>query len=78
MAYDFEDIEKVVNFKTWNKKQKVDELLRIDAEMHMELGIDSTKKEIADTEKRSRKIYKEISKLDPITGSLFLRAMLEE
>ena len=29
MEYDLKDIDKIVEFKSWNKKRKINELLRI-------------------------------------------------
>jgi len=45
MDYTNNDIEKIVQFKTWTDKQKIDELLRIDAAMYCALGTDSTASE---------------------------------
>ena len=39
-------IRKVLNYKTWSVKKKVDSLLKMDHEMYMELGLESTKKEV--------------------------------
>ena len=39
-----EKIRKILGYKTWNIKRKVDALLKVDHEMYMELGLDSTKK----------------------------------
>ena len=38
MSYTFEDIEKILDFKTWSKTKKIDELLRIDCQMYTNLG----------------------------------------
>jgi len=43
MIYTIKDIEKITNFKTWSDRQKVDELLRIDADIYCNLGSESTK-----------------------------------
>ena len=64
MSYTFEDIEKILDFKSWSKTKKIDELLRIDCQMYTNLGTDSTKTERETTKKRSRSIYRAISKLD--------------
>ena len=45
MVYTENDIEKIVSFKTWSDKKKIDELCRIDCDMYCNLGIDSTKTE---------------------------------
>ena len=44
MEYKYEDVDRVVDFVTWNEKKKIDELFRIDSYMHTNLGTDSTKK----------------------------------
>ena len=70
MDYTNKDIEKIVQFKTWTDKKKMDELLRIDAAMSC-VGTDSTKSE--DKRKRkSQEIYKAIRKIHKPTGDLFL------
>ena len=45
MEYNYKDITKVLEFKTWTDKRKIDELFRIDCEMYTNLGTDSTKTE---------------------------------
>ena len=44
MDYTINDIDKILEFKTWSDRRKIDELLRMDCEMYTNLGIDSTKK----------------------------------
>ena len=56
MAYTVNDIDKILEFKTWNNRQKIDELLRIDCELYTNLGIESTKTELGDVKKKSRSI----------------------
>jgi len=73
MAYSVNDIDKILEFKTWDTKQKVDELLRIDAAMYCNLGTDSTKQERAKVKSNSRLIYLAIKKLDRSSGEMFLR-----
>ena len=34
MEYKYDDIEKVLEFKTWPDRRKIDELFRIDCEMY--------------------------------------------
>ena len=75
MAYTVNDIDKILEFKTWNDRQKIDELLRIDCELYTNLGIDSTKTELSEVKKRSRTIYRAIKQVDPMMGTTFLRAM---
>ena len=73
MAYSVNDIDKILEFKTWDTKQKIDELLRIDAALYCNLGTDSTKQERAKVKSNSRLIYLAIKKLDRSSGEMFLR-----
>jgi hypothetical protein len=75
MDYNFEDIDKIVGFKSWSVKQKLDELYRIDSDMYCNLGTDSTKKEKQEVKTRSRKIYLAIKKIDEESGKTLLFAM---
>ena len=72
MKYKYEDIEKILEFKSWPEKKKIDELLRIDCTMYTNMGIDSSKKERLETKRRSKSIYKIIQKLNPEVGKSFL------
>jgi len=76
MEYNYEDIEKVLSFTSWSDKKKIDELFRIDAILYTNLGTDSTDKERASVERKSKRIYKEISKIDPVIGSELLRSIM--
>lgn len=76
MEYKFEDLDKFMGFTTWTVKQKVEECLRINADLRCNLGTDSTKKEIAEADRKWKKMAKAINRIDPVTGSLFLRAIL--
>ena len=71
-------IRKVLNYKTWSVKKKVDSLLKMDHEMYMELGLDSTKKEVLETKKRSRKIYRAIMQISPKDGYTLEAHMMEK
>lgn len=71
-------IKKVLNYKTWSVKKKVDSLLKLDHEMYMELGIDSSKKEVLETKKRSRKIYRAIMQVSPKDGYTLEAHMMEK
>jgi len=62
MDYTIKDIEKILEFKTWSDRRKIDELLRMDCDMYTNLGIDSTKKEKSEVTKNSRRIYKAIKR----------------
>lgn len=76
MEYKFEDLDKFMGFTSWTVKQKVEECLRINADLRCNLGTDSTKKEIAEADRKWKKMAKAINRIDPVTGSLFLRAIL--
>lgn len=78
MAYSIQDIDKIVEFSTWNGKKKIDELLRIDCSMYANLGIDSSKKDRETVKINSRKIYRYIKKINPRMGTEFLNAMDKE
>tara|TARA_Y100000996_G_C22364867_1_gene578461 strand:+ start:262 stop:513 length:252 start_codon:yes stop_codon:yes gene_type:complete len=71
-------IKKVLSYKTWSVKKKVDSLLKLDHEMYMELGIDSSKKEVLETKKRSRKIYRAIMQVSPKDGYTLEAHMMEK
>lgn len=75
MDYTIKDIDKILEFKTWSDRRKIDELLRMDCEMYTNLGIDSTKKEKSEVTKNSRRIYKAIKTIDQKMGQTFLLAM---
>jgi CRISPR/Cas system CSM-associated protein Csm2 small subunit len=73
--YTINDIEKILNFKTWDDKKKIDELLQIDARIYANQGIDSTKVEKENGKIKSRKIYKAIKEIDKPLGDSFLQLM---
>jgi CRISPR/Cas system CSM-associated protein Csm2 small subunit len=75
MMYTINDIEKILNFKTWDDKKKIDELLQIDARIYANQGIDSTKVEKENGKIKSRKIYKAIKEIDKPLGDSFLQLM---
>ena len=66
------EIDKILNYKTYSIRRKVDALLEMDVTMYTNLGIDSTKSEIRQTHLNSRHIYRAIKKLDEALGSLLL------
>lgn len=76
MEYNYNDIEKIIGFTSWSDSKKISELFRIDSFMYTNLGSDSTEKERASVERKSKRIYKEISRIDPIIGSELLRSIL--
>ncbi len=64
--------EKILSYKTWSDKKKIDTLLEYDCGMYTQLGIESTKTEINQTKKKSKIIYRAISKIDKASGQTFL------
>ena len=73
MSYTIEDIEKIAGFTSWNNKKKIDKLLEIDADLYCNLGRTSSKSEIQNAKKQSRKIYRIIKTLDKYWGGMMLR-----
>lgn len=73
-----EKIRKITSYKTWSVKRKVDELLMIDSYNYTNLGIDSTKKEKAEVQAISKKIYKAIASISPIDGYILEAHMNEK
>lgn len=68
-------IEKVLGYKTWSDKRKIDALLEYDCNMYTNLGSDSTKTEVQDVKKKSRALYRAISKVAPEDGKKLLYHM---
>lgn len=64
---------KILTYKTWTDRKKIDALLEIDANMYTNLGTDSTKTEIKETKKASRFIYRAIKSIDENIGKDLLR-----
>ena len=73
-----EKIRKIQNYKTWSITRKVDELLKEDAYMYTNLGIDSTLAEKKKVKSMSRKIYKAISIISPLDGYILEAHMNEK
>lgn len=73
-----EKIRKIQGYKTWSTKKKVDELLREDAWMYTNLGIDSTTTDKKKVKVMSRKIYKAISLISPLDGYILEAHMNEK
>tara|TARA_B100001939_G_scaffold265782_1_gene233089 strand:- start:448 stop:675 length:228 start_codon:yes stop_codon:yes gene_type:complete len=73
MAYTIDDIDKILGYTTWKDKKKIDTLLEIDAAMYTNLGMESSKTQVENVKKASRKIYKAIKTIDEYTGRLLLR-----
>jgi len=72
MEYTLKDIDKILSFKTWSDKQKIDALLQMDCTMYCNLGSDSTIAEKKEVKRKSKDIYKAIKKVDKAMGDLFL------
>jgi cob(I)alamin adenosyltransferase len=73
MKYTINDIEKIIEYKTWSDKRKIDTLLEIDADLYCNMGNDSSKTEREAVKVQSRKIYRLIKSIDEYTGKLMLR-----
>ncbi len=73
MAYKIDDIDKILGYTTWKDKKKIDTLLQIDADLYTNLGKESSKTQVENVKKASRKIYKAIKTIDEYTGRLLLR-----
>ena len=68
MKYGYEDIDKIVEFKTWTRRKKLDELFRIDSWMYTNLGSESTKAEKDAVKRKSKDIYRAVNKINPSIG----------
>jgi hypothetical protein len=75
MSYNFNDIEKIIEFTSWTDKEKKDELLRIDCSMYTYLGKDSSKQELERVKKNSRVIYRSLKTIDPNLSELLMNAI---
>jgi len=75
MSYKYSDINKIINYKTWSQRMKIDALLSIDADLYTNLGISSTKKEKNQVKIKSKNIYRAIEKINPKDGKLLLHSM---
>lgn len=63
---------KIVGYKTWSDKRKIDALLEIDANAYTNLGTDSTKTQVENTRRDSRFIYRAIKSIDETLGKELL------
>lgn len=68
-------INKILGYKTYSDKRKVDALLEMDATNYTNLGTDSTKTEREQVKKNSKLIYKAIKQCDWYLGATLLHAM---
>jgi len=73
MAYTIDDIDKILGYTSWKDKKKIDTLLEIDADLYTNLGKESSKTQVENVKKASKKIYKAIKTIDEYTGRLLLR-----
>ena len=73
MAYTIDDIDKILGYTSWKDKKKIDTLLQIDADLYTNLGKESSKTQVENVKKASKKIYKAIKTIDEYTGRLLLR-----
>ena len=73
MAYTNDDINKIFSYTSWKDKKKIDTLLQIDANLYTNLGKESSKTQIENVKKASKKIYRAIKTVDEYTGRLLLR-----
>ena len=73
MAYTIDDINKILSYTSWKDKKKIDTLLQIDADLFTNLGKESSKTQIENVKRASKKIYKAIKKVDEYQGRLLLR-----
>lgn len=74
----YTEIDNIAEALHLTDKQKLDELLRMDATMYVNLGTESTQEERSEVKSRSRLIYRTIKAIDMDMGDLFLRAMRNE
>lgn len=72
MSFNTDKIDKILNYKSVSKKDKISRMLEIDANMYCNLGCDSSTNEKNTVKKNSRYIYRAISKLNKELGTKFL------
>jgi hypothetical protein len=68
-----EFVDKILSYKTYSDKKKVDAFLERLAAMWAHTGTDSTKSEIKELRKQSRILYRGIKQVDPAFGDQLLR-----
>ena len=73
--YSVEDIDKILNYKTWTPKKKIDTLLHIDCNLYCNLGQDSSLKDRSEVKQKSKLLYRTIKKIDATVGTLLLTSM---
>lgn len=67
-----EEVLKIAENFNNSIKERIDQLLEMDATMYTNLGSDSSKAEKAEVKKNSKVIYRTIKDLDEYTGKLLL------
>jgi hypothetical protein len=67
-------ILKIVGYKTWSNRRKIDAMLEIDSNNYTNLGKDSLQKEKDLVKKQSRFIYRAIKSVDESVGNLLYKA----
>ena len=60
MAYTIDDIDKILGYTSWKDKKKIDTLLEIDADLYTNLGKESSKTQIENVKKASRKYIRQL------------------
>jgi hypothetical protein len=75
MESDIKNIPYIVECTRCSKKKKVDRLLKMDADMYTNMGIDTTTSERKLIKGNSRKIYYAIKKIDTELGTKLIQAM---
>ena len=75
MESDIKKIPNSVECKRCSEKKKVDRLLKRDADMYTNMGIDTTTSERKLIKGNSRKIYYAIKKINPELGTKLIQAM---
>tara|TARA_R100000541_G_C1892260_1_gene83643 strand:+ start:889 stop:1119 length:231 start_codon:yes stop_codon:yes gene_type:complete len=68
-------INKILNYKNYSVRNKIDALLKISEKINCNLESNSTKLELQNAIKNTKTIYKAIKKLDKNTGERFLKLM---
>ena len=67
-------ILKIVGYKTWSNRKKIDAMLEIDSNNYTNLGKESLQKEKDLVKKQSRFIYRAIKSVDESVGNLLYKA----
>ena len=70
--------EKILGYKTWSDKKKIDAILEYDCSLYTNLGSDSSKTERNEAKKKSRALYRAIKQIDKSDGEKLLWHMDKE